>query len=211
MLTFTWEVLPTLGLCHPPLFICSSLVIPVWRSSSRCSTQLLLQRFLQLWEYSHQITAAHAAQFLKSCYFDTRSDDCSRETIGLTLDQQLCKDRLNQYENIKWQYQVLCSFCPDRWRCLNSKESIWLLCDGTVHFSCRMVQYLNREKKKVLKIILLGVIVVVIKKLLTKWYWSTAPRAKRADLGLPLCLALPQLTSPRLSSPEFNNILFYTV
>lgn len=70
------------------------------------------------------------------------------QIMGWAPDQQLCKDRPNQYENIKWQYRVLCSFCPARWRCLNSKESTWLLWDGSLHFSCRMVQYPNREKKK---------------------------------------------------------------
>lgn len=58
----------------------------------------------------HQITAVHAAQFLKSCYFATRGGDRSRETmIGWALDQQLRKCRPNQYENIKLQQMTISS------------------------------------------------------------------------------------------------------
>lgn len=59
---------------------------------------------------------------------------------------------------------------------LNIKGFTWLLCDVVLHFSRHTVQYLKsiysqgdrKGKSFNSKIILLGVIVVVIKKLLTK-------------------------------------------
>lgn len=89
------------------------------------------------------------------------------------------------------------------WSCIlvNTQFNIWTV------FPAREIE--RKEFKS--EIILLEVIVVVIKKLLTKLYWSTAPRAKQADLGLPLCLALPPSDYPLVSSPELNKLFFLFV